>query len=70
MLFSIGVEKKPILKGAVIKRYEYVNYILILDILSDQVIQNPAKLEETVARFVQYLREDVAKKDHGEELSI
>ena len=66
MLFMAGVEKMPIVRGGVIKRYEYNSYIQILDILTDQIAQNPQKLEETVQRFLEQLQLDVAKRDHGE----
>lgn len=56
----------PIVRGGVIKRYEYNNYIQILDILADTITENPQKLEEAVARFVEGLQQDVAKRDHGE----
>ena len=66
LLFNVGVEKMPIVRGGVIKRYEYNSYIQILDILTDQISENPQKLEETVQRFLEQLKLDVAKKDHGE----
>ncbi len=66
LLFNVGVEKIPIVRGGVIKRYEYSSYIQILDILTDQISENPQKLEETVQRFLEQLKLDVAKKDHGE----
>lgn len=56
----------PIVRGGVIKRYEYNSYIQILDILTDQIAENPQKLEETVQRFLEQLQLDVAKRDHGE----
>lgn len=70
MLFSVGVEKKPIFKSGVIKRYEYNNYIMILDIVSDQLVENPKKLDEAINRFIDNLKEDVAKKDHGDEVIL
>lgn len=51
LLFNVGVEKKPIVRSGIIKRYEYTQYIQILDVLTDMVTENPNKLEETVQRF-------------------
>lgn len=65
LLFNVGVEKMPIVRGGVIKRYEYNNYIQILDILADTVTENPNKLEEAVYRFLEGIQQDVAKRDHG-----
>ena len=63
-------EKIPICKGNTIKRYEYQNYIQFLDILSDQIAENHKKLNETVERFAKLIGEDVAKRDHMDELII
>ena len=70
IIFHIGVEKIPILKGGIIKRYEFQNYIQFLDIVTDQISENPKKLIETISRFQKLLDEDVAKRDHSDELSI
>lgn len=38
IFIHIGVEKVPILRHGVIKRYEFVNYMQFLDILGDQFV--------------------------------
>lgn len=70
LLFNVGVEKIPIVKQGIIKRYEYRNYLQFLDILSDQIAENHKKLHEAVDRFTQIISEDVAKKDHSDELAL
>lgn len=65
LLFSAGVEKKPIVKNGVIKRYEYTQYLFMLDILSDTITENPAKIEDAIQRFQESIKEDVAKRDHS-----
>ena len=60
----------PIVKNGAIKRYEYYQYIYILDILSDTIAENPAKIDESVQRFLENIKQDVSKKDHIEELVI
>lgn len=69
ILAHIGVEKIPVVsKNHVIKRYEFNNYIQFLDILGDQMVENPKKLDERLKLFVDKILEDVAKKDHSDEL--
>lgn len=70
ILFHVGVEKVPVVKSGVIKRYEFQNYIQFLDILSDQVAENPKKVSETIERFQEQINADVAKRDHSDELVI
>ncbi len=67
-MFHIGVEKVPIVgnKGNIIKRYEYSSYIQFLDILSDQITENPNKLHERIDLFLKNIRADVARNDHSE----
>lgn len=54
MLIHIGVEKIPVVSrnNKVIKRYEFNNYIQFLDILGDQIVENPKKLDERLKLFV------------------
>lgn len=70
VLFHIGVEKIPVVKSGIIKRYEFQNYIQFLDIVTDQISENPKKLLEAITRFQKIVEEDVAKRDHSDELSI
>ena len=44
IIFNVGVEKIPIVRSSVIKRYEYRNYLQFLDIVTDQISENPKKL--------------------------
>ena len=38
MFVHVGVEKIPVIKNGVIKRYEYKNYLHFLDILGDMYV--------------------------------
>lgn len=66
LIVQIGVEKNPIVRNGVIKRYEFQNYIQLLDIVTDQIGENPKKLGETITRFQKLIEEDVAKRDHSD----
>ena len=44
LFVHIGVEKIPVVKNGVIKRYEFIQFMHFLDILGDQFIENNAKL--------------------------
>ena len=68
MFVHIGVEKVPIIKGGIIKRYEYTQYMQFLDILGDAFVENKAKTDERMHHFVQMIHNDMAKKDHSSEL--
>jgi hypothetical protein len=57
-------------KESIIKRYEYKNYILLCDVLTNIIADSQHKLKETTHRFLEYIQEDTAKMDHGEELQI
>ena len=66
ILVHIGVEKIPVVRNGIIKRYEYQNIIQFLDIFTDQIGENPKKLGEAITRFQNIIDEDVAKRDHGD----
>lgn len=66
----IGVEKVPVIKNGVIKRYEYNSYMHFLDILGDIYLDNRNKFNERMNVFKQQIFSDVAKKDHSEELEV
>jgi len=53
LFFHIGVEKVPIVKNAIIKRYEFVQYMHFLDILGDQFTENKNKRDERINHFIQ-----------------
>ena len=63
---QIGVEKVPVLKNGVIKRYEYRSYMQFLDILGDIYVENRTKLNERMKIVVERNANDVARKDHSE----
>ena len=65
MFVQVGVEKIPIIKNGVIKRYEYRSYMQFLDILSDMFVENRIKLEERMTIFREQIFSDVARKDHA-----
>jgi hypothetical protein len=64
------VEKIPILKHGVIKRYEFVQFMHFLDILGDQFVENKNKLDERMNYFTELIYNDAARKDHSEELEV
>jgi hypothetical protein len=70
VIFNVGVEKIPVVKNGVIKRYEFYNYVQFLDIITDQIGENPKKLADHLQRFQKVIEEDVAKKDHSDDLTI
>ena len=66
----VGVEKVPVIKNGVIKRYEYTQYLHFLDILGDQYLENQNKLNERINIFRDQIFNDVARKDHSEEVEV
>ena len=68
LFVHIGVEKIPVVKNGVIKRYEYQQYMNFLDVLSDHYVENRNKLEERLSVFREQIFGDVARKDHSEEI--
>lgn len=70
MFVHVGVEKVPVIKNGVIKRYEYQQYMNFLDVLGDMYVENHNKLEERLNVFREQIFGDVAKKDHSEELEV
>ena len=65
VFLQVGVEKIPIIKNGVIKRYEYKNYLQFLDILGDMYVENKNKLDERINVFRDQIFTDVARKDHS-----
>lgn len=70
IFLHIGVEKVPIIKNGIIKRYEFSQFMHFLDILGDQYVENRNKLDERMNYFTGQIYSDAAKKDHSEELEI
>lgn len=70
LFIHIGVEKVPIIKNGVIRRYEFTQYMHFLDILGDMYVENKAKLEERMNYFTGEIFNDAAKKDHSDEIEI
>lgn len=66
MFVHIGVEKIPVIKGGIIKRYEFLQYMHFLDILGDQYVENKKKNEERVNYFTDIIYNDPARKDHSD----
>lgn len=54
------------MRNGAIKRYEFTSYIYILDLVADNVIENPNRLTEAITRFADGLHQDVARKDHAD----
>lgn len=66
MFVHIGVEKVPVIKNGLIKRYEFSQYMHFLDILGDAFVENKSKSDERMHHFTNTIYNDAAKKDHSE----